>query len=462
MCGIFGIYDHNQSVSDEIFFGLRALQHRGQESAGIAVSNSEVIDSKIGPGLVEMAMDSYVIKALRGRVGIGHVRYSTSKRIGAAHAQPIIFNQEFAFAHNGNLPSLRALKDFASKNNIDAGGQSDSELMAAAIYHYYSGGMPMEQAIEKCYPLFTGAFSAIAMTNQALYAFRDSCGIRPLAIGQLNGGYVFASESCAFQPIGAKFIREVEPGELIKVDASGLYSTQIESPQPKVDVFEIIYFARPDSLINGRSVMACRKNFGRILAREHPLDIDLVVGIPQTAGPVALEYAQTMNIPMEFAFVKDRFADRTFIQPDQRIRELGIKRKFTVVPDLVAGKRVGLVDDSIVRGTTSKQLVQMIRDAGAKEVHFLISSPPVLYPDFYGIDIKKQSELVAFGRTNEQVAELIGADSVNYLSLEGLIEAIGLPAEKLCTSVFTGEYPIPIYERDVEIQRPYTTKFQIA
>ncbi|QQS23055.1 amidophosphoribosyltransferase [bacterium] len=450
-CGVFGIYGPGLDVSRLTFFGLALLQHRGQESSGIAVTDGTEIDCHKDEGLVNKVYNERIIKSMRGFAAIGHNRYSTSGGSFAHHAQPIVVNNQIALAHNGNLPSVTALTNFLKEAGQDTSGCSDSELMALAVSHQLNSGKSFPEAIQAVWPLFTGAFSVTGLTKKSLFAFRDHCGIRPLVIGKVDQAYVVASETCAFNIIGAKFVREVVPGELVIINSQGLHSFQIQKPDPKVDIFEFVYFARPDSVINGKSVYAVRSNSGIELAKEFPLDVDLVVPVPETAIPTATSYARALNLPFEMALVKNRYVHRTFIQPDEHTRSLGVRMKLSPLPDLLVGKKVAIIDDSIVRGTTSKELVKALFEAGSKEVHMLVSSPPVKFPDFYGIDTPSSKKLIAVGRTVEEVRQHIGATSLNYLSLQGLIKATGLEESELCLSCFTGDYPIDLHERMADI-----------
>lgn len=468
-CGIFGVYGEGLDVSRLSFFGLFALQHRGQENSGIAASNGKTLRAYKNAGLVTQVYNEEIIKDLPGSIAIGHNRYSTFGGTGLGHTQPVIVNPILglgkgkgitvadgllAFAHNGNLPSVKVLTEFLEKKGIDPVNRSDSEMMAEAIGYYLRSGKSLPDAIQEAYPLFTGAFSALTMTKDTLVAVRDTCGIRPLAIGKLNGGFVFASETCAFHAIGVEFIREVEPGEMVIVDKQGLRSVRIAPATPKVDIFEFVYFARPDSIISGRSVYEVRRNFGQRLAKEFPIQADVVVPVPETAIPVATAYANALGIPFEMGLVKNRYIHRTFIQPEQHARDLGVKMKLTPLPEVLAGKRVVILDDSIVRGTTSRQIVKMLFEAGAKEVHFLVSSPPVRYPDFYGIDIPRQDELIASRKSVEEIREFLGATSLHYLSYDGMVAATGLPADHFSTACFNGVYPIDLRERAGDFTQP--------
>ncbi|MBI4086029.1 MAG: amidophosphoribosyltransferase [Candidatus Liptonbacteria bacterium] len=445
-CAVFAVFGRGLEVSRLSFFGLFSLQHRGQESSGIATADGETIRVHKSAGLVASIYSEENIRDLAGHIAIGHNRYSTSLGTGNHHAQPII-EENFAFAHNGNLPSVRALKDFFSKKDMDVSALNDSELMARTISHYFKNGVPIEEAVRNALPLFTGAYCLVIMTKDALVAVRDQCGIRPLSMARLNGGFVFASESCAFKTIGAEFMREIAPGEMIVVDARGMRHFQVLPQNPKLDIFEFVYFARPDSNILGKSVYEVRRNLGVRLAKEFPLDADIVVPVPDTAIPSAIGYANTLGIPFEMALVKNRYIHRTFIEPDQRSRDLGVKMKLSPLPEVLNGKRVVVIDDSIVRGTTSRQIVKTLFEAGSKEVHFLVCSPPIQYPDFYGIDISEQTKLIAFHKTVEEIRKYLGATSLYYLSLQGMVKATGLPEEVFSLSCFNGDYPIALHER---------------
>jgi amidophosphoribosyltransferase len=458
-CAVFGIYGQGLDVARLTFFGLFALQHRGQESSGIVASNGERLAYHKAMGLVTQVYSEDIIASLSGHIAVGHNRYSTSKTSKLEHAQPIIMGDGlFTFAHNGNLPSTAALEEFLGEKKVSTGECSDSALMAKAIQYYYMESHDLAKAIEKAYPLFTGAFSFLAADKNSIVAVRDAYGMRPLCMGKLNGGFVFASESCAFHAMGAEFIREINPGEIVVVNEQGLTSIQVSLSTPKFDIFEFVYFARPDSILLGKSVNEVRQNFGRQLAREcENLDLDIVVPVPETAIPVAVGYSMQSKVPFEMALVKNRYIHRTFIQPEQHLRDSGVKMKLAPLPEVLKGKKVAVIDDSIVRGTTSKQIVKMLFEAGAKEVHFLVSSPPVKYPDFYGIDTPKQSDLIGFSKSEKEIESFLGATSLHYLSLAGMLEAIGLPKEALSTSCFTGEYPIDIKERKADVTTPVHT-----
>jgi amidophosphoribosyltransferase len=325
-------------------------------------------------------------------------------------------------------------------------------MIAEAIGALMREGKGLEDAITEVYPLMTGAFSILIMSKDKLIAVRDACGIRPLSIAQLNGGYIIASETCAFPPIGAKYLRDVQPGEMVVIDESGLRATQLAPANLKLDIFEFVYFARPDSDLLGKSVYEVRRNFGTQLAKEYTPEADVVIPVPETGIPAAIAYSRASGIPLELGLTKNRYIHRTFIQPEQHIRDQGVKAKLTPIIDCIKGKRVIVIDDSIVRGTTSRQIVQMLFEAGASEVHFLVSSPPVKFPDFYGIDTPKQGNLLAATKSLEEMREYLKATSLRFLSYEGMIKATGIPEDQLCTSCFTGVYPIDIKERAKEIK----------
>ncbi|MBI5139331.1 amidophosphoribosyltransferase [Candidatus Nomurabacteria bacterium] len=451
-CGIVGIYGKNLPVSRLAFFGLFALQHRGQEASGITTSDGKKLFTHKGAGLVAQVYTEKAISGLKGHIGIGHNRYSTSSGGALKHAQPVVYEKtSFALAHNGNLPSVKALEEFLSSKKSLKKDRSDSELISDAINFYLESGESLDQAVKKVFPLITGAFSLIMMDQDNLVAVRDEYGMRPLTLGSIDGGHIFASETCALDTIGAVFKREVRPGEMIVVNKNGVHSTQLAKPNPKHDIFEYVYFARPDSTIAGKLIYEVRKNFGKTLAKEFKIKADIVVPVPDTATPVALGYTEVTGIPMEMALVKNRYVHRTFIEPDQKSRRNSVALKLIPLKEVLKNKKIILIDDSIVRGHTSRKLVKRLFKAGAKEVHLLISSPPVRYPDFYGIDTPMQKELIAANKTVEQVRKFLGATSLHYLSLPGLIKSIGLPKEHLCTSFFTGEYPISLHERQSEV-----------
>lgn len=458
-CGVFGIFGKGMDAARLTFFGLYALQHRGQESSGISSSDGQQIYTHKKMGLVAQVFAEKDILKLPGHIAVGHNRYSTSKSSSIKHAQPaVIEDVGLTLVHNGNLPSTTLLQEFLASKNVSYKMLSDSEMVAEAVAVYLREGIHLEEAVQKVFPIMTGAFSILMMDKHSIVAIRDSYGVRPLSIGTLNGGYVFASETCAFHTIGATHLRDVEPGEMIIVNESGMRSVKVAWGTQKLDIFEFVYFARPDSELLGKSVYQVRKNFGKELAKEYPVKADVIIPVPETSLPVAIGYSQALGIPLEMGLNKNRYIHRTFIQPEQHIREQGVKIKLTPIIDVIRGKKVVVMDDSIVRGTTSRQIVQMLKEAGAQEVHFLVSSPPVRYPDFYGIDTPDQKDLIGAQKTPEEIREYLGATSLHFLSYEGMVRATGLPVEVFSTSCFTGEYPIDIKERASEVKQLETSK----
>jgi amidophosphoribosyltransferase len=453
-CAVFGIYGKGMDVSRLTFFGLYALQHRGQESSGIASTDGTDIFCYKDVGLVAQVFNEKVIQALPGHCAIGHNRYSTSSGTGIEYVHPIeVADHSLTLVHNGNLPSVTLLLDFLLQKKVAISPTaSDSMIVTEAIHVLVKEGLELEDAIEKIFPLLTGSFSILIMDKKKLVAIRDAYGVRPLSIAKLNGGYVFASETCAFHPIGADHIRDVLPGEMVVVDETGLRSKQIMKGDQKLDIFEFVYFSRPDSDLLGKSVYEVRKNFGIELAKEYGIDADVVIPVPETAIPVAIGYANATGIPFEMGIIKSRYIHRTFIEPEQHIREQGVKLKLAPLKGAILHKRVIVIDDSLVRGTTSRQIVKMLFEAGAKEVHFLVSSPPVKYPDFYGIDLPRQSDLLAFTKTVEEINTYLGSTSLKFLSYEGMIRATGLDESLFCTACFNGKYPIDLREKQKEVQ----------
>jgi len=447
-CGIFGAFGENMETARLVHTGLWTLQHRGQESSGIASSEGLTIRVVKDEGLVAHVYNEELLTLLSGNIAIGHNRYGTSGGVGKIHAQPIVGSKNIvALAHNGNLPSTIRLEKFLNSKGIDSSKLNDSEMMQASLEWYMSKGISLEDSVKKCFPLFTGVFSLLLMTNDKMAALRDKRGIRPLSLGKLNGGYLFSSETCAFDAVGATCIRDVKPGELVVIDKKGVHSHELSKGIQKLDVFEYVYFARPDSVLLGKSVNEVRKNMGRILARENKIDADIVIPVPDSAIPAAIGYSEESKIPFDFGLIKNRYIHRTFIRPSQKMRIKDVEMKLNPIPNILKGKRVILIDDSIVRGTTSKKIAERLRESGAKEVHLLISSPPVIYPDFYGINTPNQKELIASQMSLKDMTKTINVESLNFLSYKGLIEATGLPESTLCTSCFSGIYPIDIGER---------------
>lgn len=443
-CAVFGVYGI-EDAARLTYFGIYALQHRGQESSGISASDGKTIRTHKNMGLVAQVYTEKDLEKLVGTQAIGHNRYSTSGGSFHEHTQPFIDdNGSFVLAHNGNLPSVEKLISFLKEKGLRTEGYNDSGLMHAAILYYLNSGKSLEDAVRAAFPLFTGAFSLLVMTKDKIAAIRDPFGIRPLSIGKLNGGFVFSSETCALDTISAEFIRDVIPGEMVVVDKAGLHSHILAEAKPNLDIFELVYFSRPDSVLLGKSVYRVRENLGKELAKEFPIDADVVIPVPDSAIPAAIGYAHASGIPFEFGLMKNRYIGRTFIMPEQRLRDKSVQMKLNPVTQVLKGKRVIVIDDSIVRGTTSKKLVKMIRDKGAKEVHLLSSCPQVKYPDFYGIATPFQKDLIAAQMSISEIAAFIGADSLHFLSYKGLITATELPEDVFCTSCFTGNYPIDI------------------
>ncbi|MGA3214669.1 MAG: amidophosphoribosyltransferase [Acidimicrobiales bacterium] len=447
-CAVFGLYSPGSEAARVAFYGLWALQHRGQEGSGIVTSDGYEMFRHAGAGLASSVYRDQDMQRLKGHIAIGHNRYATSGGTGDIYNQPFLHDEgHFALAHNGNLPDCAKLENFLAGHHIPTESHNDTRLMEAAIAHYVSRGHDLPSAIVKAYPLFTGVFSAVSMDAKRLVAFRDVCGIRPLSIGLLDEGHVVASETCAFDTIGATFLREVRPGEMVVIDDSGLTSHQVVRGNQKIDVFEFVYFARPDSVIMGQRVNNVRQNLGHEMAKESSLDADVVIPVPDSAIPAALGYSRSSGIPFDIGIIKNRYIHRTFIQPTAGLRQRDVKMKLNPILESVAGKRVILVDDSVVRGTTMRQVVQIVRDAGATQVHLMISSPPVLYPDFYGINTPDQKDLIAAHMSLGEMRDYLGADTLNFLSIDGMVRATGLSRDQLSLSCFDGVYPIPIGRR---------------
>ncbi len=454
-CGIVGVYGNKDlEASRLVLAGLWALQHRGQESSGISASDGNIIRTHTGSGLVAHVYDEKTLDSLPGYIAIGHNRYSTSGGSTAKHNQPVTnSNNAIALGHNGNLPSVVKLQEFLASKKISIEDRNDSELMFDALQYYVSEGSSIEDAVKQAYPLFTGVFCLVVMTVDKLIAIRDEYGIRPLSVGKLQDGYMVASETCALSTVNAIEVRDVKPGEMIVIDESGLRSVQISESKNKLDIFEFVYFARPDSALLGKRVNEVRRNLGKELAKEFKIKADVVIPVPDSAIPAALGYAQASGVPFDHGFIKNRYIHRTFIRPVQKIRENDVHMKLNPLEEVLKGKSVVVIDDSIVRGTTSKKLVDLLRSAGAKEVHMLISSPPIKYPDFYGIDTPDQKDLIASHMSVEEIRDLIDADFLGFLSYEGMIKATGVSEDLFSTSCFTGVYPLDILERMKEIKK---------
>jgi len=454
-CGVFGVWAPGEEVAKLTYFGLYALQHRGQESAGIAVGNGRNVVVYKEMGLVPQVFDEPTLNSLIGHVAIGHTRYSTTGSSVWENAQPTFRSTptgSAALAHNGNLTNTGDLAELvANQCNLDRermrrqGGQAastDTDLVTELLASHPSRSL--EAAAMDLLPQLKGAFSFVFMDESTLYAARDPQGIRPLVLGRLERGWVIASESAALDIVGAARVREVEPGEMIAIDEAGLRSQRFAEADPKGCVFEYVYLARPDTEISGRNVHAARVEMGRQLAREAPVEADLVIATPESGTPAAIGFAQESGIPYAQGLVKNSYVGRTFIQPSQTIRQLGIRLKLNPLREVIEGRRLVVVDDSIVRGNTQRALVRMLREAGAREVHIRISSPPVKWPCFYGIDFATRAELVANGLTVDEICASVGADSLAYISLEGLYGATTVPKERLCSACFTGEYPVEL------------------
>lgn len=446
-CGVIGIYEKgNINTATLTYYGLIALQHRGQESAGIAVNNDGIITCYKEMGLVSEVFDSKILNLLKGDMCVGHVRYSTTGESFVNNAQPLVVkykNGTIALAHNGNLVNAKKLRGEMEDNGMIFATSIDSEVIAGLIARNFNGSMV--DAIQRTMDAIKGSYALVMMTNDTLIGVRDPNGLRPLVLGRLGEGYVLASESCALDTIGAQFVRDIEPGEIVIIDENGLCSIQSKADKKAVCIFEYIYFARPDSVIDGLGVYGARHAAGRILAKEQPVEADAVICVPDSGTPAAIGYALESGIPYTVGLIKNRYIGRTFIQPKQEIREMGVGLKLNPLKAEIEGKRIVMVDDSIVRGTTSKKIVQALREAGAKEVHVRVSSPIVMYSCYFGMDTPKR-DLVGASILIEQIREKIGADSLGYLSHEGLLQSVGSCGEGFCTACFNGRYPVEINE----------------
>src|ERR1700683_5522671 len=466
-CGVFGVWAPGEDVAKLAYFGLYALQHRGQESAGIAVSDGHRRMVHKERGLVAQVFDEPALTALRGHIAVGHCRYSTTGASVWANAQPTFRSTpttSLALGHNGHLintKELAALLDPATPDDGGIAATSDTDVLTAlfvsarwppaapaAAAGAAGDGTVVEEAAAAILPLAKGAYSLVFMDEQTLYAARDPQGFRPLVLGRLNSGWVVASETAALDIVGASFVREIAPGELICINGRGVRSRTFAPPQPRGCLFEYVYLARPDTTISGRGVHAPPGAVGQRLAAEHPAQADLVIPVPESGTPAAIGFAEASGIPFGQGLVKNSYVGRTFIQPSQTIRERGIRLKLNPLRDVIAGRRLVVVDDSIVRGNTQRALVAMLREAGAAEVHVRVASPPVRWPCFYGIDFATRAELIAGQLSPEEICASIGADSLGYVSLGGLIEATTIPASRLCRSCFDGQYPTPVADDD--------------
>jgi amidophosphoribosyltransferase len=443
MCGITGVFAPGRDAARLAFFALYALQHRGQESAGIAAADGGTIRSHKEMGLLGAIFDEDILSGLSGHIAIGHTRYSTTGSSIVVNAQPLLERTElgdFAFAHNGNLTNTDELRESLAPTAV-LQASSDSEVMAKLIVE--SKGSMLDR-IKSVLASCRGAYSIVLCTQSELYAFRDPWGVRPLCLGRLaEGGYVVASESCALGTIGAQYLRELERGEIVRISNDGLesYQTDVERAQPALCMFEYIYFARPDSKLNERSIYMARYEMGRRLAREHPVEADVVMAVPDSAVAGGIGYATESGLPYIEGLIKNRYIGRTFISPDQRMRSRGVHLKFNPVVENLEGQRVIVVDDSIVRGTTTPRIVALLREAGAREVHLRITSPPIKHPCYLGVDMATYGELIAANYTVEEIRGKTGADSLGYPSLEGLIASVGRKREEMCLGCLVGEYP---------------------
>ena len=456
-CGVFGVYAPKSEVSRLAYLALHALQHRGQESAGIATSEGGHIMTLRDLGLVSQVFDEQKLRALTGTMAIGHVRYSTTGSSAWENAQPVYRSdrRQIALAHNGNLINAVELHSELTDKGVSFRSTSDSEIIAALLSTHEAD--TVEDALEDVMPRLQGAFSTVVMTPERVVAFRDGAGLRPLSLGRLGDRgdqadgpagraaerFCVASESCAFDIVGAELLREVQPGEMISIGERGIATKQVvDSPRKAFCVFEHIYFARPDSMLEGNRTQVSRRKMGEILWREAPVDADVVIAVPDSGNPAAAGYANASGLPRDDGLIKNRYVARTFIQPGQELRKHGLRMKFNPLREVVEGKRLVVVDDSIVRGNTTRQIVKMLRDAGAREVHMRISAPPIRHPCHYGVDMSTKQEMVAHGRTVEEIATELDCDSIAYLSLEGVYEAIRGERATHCDACFSGDYPL--------------------
>jgi amidophosphoribosyltransferase len=446
-CGLFGVWAPGDEVARLTYFGLFAQQHRGQESAGIAVSDGSNILVYKDLGLVSQVFNEATLTTLHGDLAVGHTRYSTTGSTTWDNAQPVFKTDgvhSIALGHNGNLVNTSELAGRVRGAGL---ATTDSDIVTTMIADRTPDTGSIEAAAMEVLPELRGAFCFVFMDERSVFAARDSHGVRPLSIGRLPNGFVVASETCALDIVGATLVRDVEPGELVRIDDRGLHTQRfIESPKRSLCVFEVVYLARPDSRLRGRSVHEARREMGRILASEHPADADLVIAVPTTGHSAAQGFSEVSGIPYGDGLYKNTYVGRTFIQPSQSLRDRGVKLKLNPLPDSIRGKRLVVVDDSIVRGTTTKQIVQALREAGAAEVHIRITCPPIQWPCFYGIDMPTRQELIAADLTVDQIRSYVSADSLGYLSLEGMVAAAGDGKETFCRACFDGEYPIDIPE----------------
>lgn len=450
-CGVFGIWAPDRDVARLTYFGLKALQHRGQESAGIAVGDGGTVMVRKDLGLIDQVFSDADLSSLTGQLAVGHVRYGTAGAKSWEAAQPhlsTIGDVIIALAHNGTLVNTDELRRQLINLGVSFLSNSDSEVAAKLIGYFTKRSHHLREGIRKTMELVRGGYAMTLINEQALYAFRDPFGIRPLVLGEIDegAGWIVASETCALDIVGARYVRDIRPGEILRISADGLISEQgVPAAEKSAEcIFEQVYFARPDSIVHGKSIYACRYDMGRALAHEAPVDADMVIGVPDSGLPPAEGYAHESGIPFGEGLIKNRYVARTFIQPTQELRAMGVRMKLNPLRDNVAGKRLVVIDDSIVRGTTMVQLVRMLRQAGAAEIHVRINSPEVIWPCFYGIDTDIQSQLISANKTVDEICEYIGADSLAFLSVDGLVSS--LPECGYCAACFTGMYPVPIPE----------------
>ena len=447
-CGVIGLFTPEGEASRLAFFGLFALQHRGQESAGIAAAIGENVVVHTDMGLVTQIFREPDFYPLAGDMAIGHTRYSTSGSSELCNAQPLLVDGEhgqLAVANNGNIiNAVQLKKQLQDEWNCTFASTTDTEVIAQMLAHAI--GTTWEERVFQCMRQLEGAYSIVIQTKDSMIAARDPLGIRPLCLGKLNGGWIVASESCALDHLGAEYMREVEPGEVVIVDGNGLHTATWPggTGRRSLCVFELIYFARPDSVMDGQLVHSARQELGAQLAREHPVEADLVIGIPDSSTAAAVGYAQESGIPYSEGLIKNRYVGRTFIEPEQRLRDLGVRQKFNTLVDVIEGKRLVVVDDSIVRGTTTPHVVNLLRKGGAKEVHMRVCAPPIKHPCFMGVDMASREELLAANNSLDQIREIVGANSLGYLSVEGLMKVVGGTNGGFCDACFTGAYPVPV------------------
>jgi amidophosphoribosyltransferase len=446
-CGVLGVYANDEEVARLAFFGLYALQHRGQESAGIATADGKRIRLHAEMGLVAQVFNEAILDQLRGSLAIGHNRYSTTGSSRRINAQPVMVDGpvgNLALAHNGNIVNAEFLRRELEERGYTFSTTSDSEVIAQLIVS--SPGKDLIEKVRYAMSRLQGAYSLVILTEDSLVGVRDPMGVRPLALGSLDGGgWVLASESCALDHLGADLVREIEPGEVVRVDGAGVESFSVMTGERRaLCIFEFIYFARPDSVIGGRRLYPARQAMGVQLSAEHPVDADLVIGVPDSATAAGIGYSLGSGIPFSEGLLKNRYVGRTFIEPEQRLRDLGVKLKFNPMREIIEGRRLVVVDDSIVRGTTTPQVINLLRRAGAKEIHMRICAPPICHPCFFGVDMATRQELIAAQKSIPEIAEAIGADSLAYLSVDGLIKAVALPKDSFCLACFTGDYPVPV------------------